>query len=215
MSRWIDWHDAYEHAGSSLSRRLVVVKERLRTALDESGPSPTILSLCSGDGRDVIGALADFPKATGRVVLVELDEILAARAVRAASIRDLDHVEVRCRDAGAVDSFRDVLPVDVLLLCGIFGNIDHAAVRDVVQNVPYLVKPGGYVIWTRGGSAPDRRAEIRAWFVSAGITELSFDGDPEPYGVGVNQVSYGGNSAASLPQTLFSFQSSHPGGGNR
>ena len=115
-------------------------------------------------------------------MLVENDDTLAQRAKHAATAW-VDAVEVRCRDASDPYSFADVLPVAVLLLCGIFGNIDHTAVKAVIDVVSTLVAPGGRVIWTRGGVDPDRRPEIRRWFEEAGVLELSFDGAPELYGV--------------------------------
>ena len=143
MRNWLDWHEAYGDPGSPLALRLEVVKKRLRTALDQAAPAPTVLSLCSGDGRDVIETLADYPAPTGRVVLVEVDPTLSARARRAAEAQNLCQVEVRCGDAGAVATFADILPVDVLLLCGIFGNIDHSAVKRIVESAPSLVRAGG------------------------------------------------------------------------
>jgi hypothetical protein len=96
---------------------------------------------------------------------------------------------VRCADAGIVSVFSDVLPVDVLMLCGVFGNIERATVRHVVEQVPAMVTAGGVVIWTRGGHEPDDpRPEVRRWFVEAGMPEVSFDGPPNSYGVGVNRV---------------------------
>ena len=206
MGSWVEWHEGYQQPGNSLSRRLEVVKKRLSAALDQLGPSPTILSLCSGDGRDVIGALSDYPSPIGRVVLVEVDQDLAERARTAAEAHKLTKVEVRCKDAGATQSFVDVVPVDVLLLCGIFGNIDHSAVKRVVEFVPSLVRIGGYVIWTRGGSEPDRRRGIRNWFAEVGIEELAFDGAPEPYGVGLNRITGPGLIDERLPERLFSFR---------
>lgn len=207
MGTWVEWHEAYEHPGSSLSRRLEVVTGRLRFVLQKAGPMPSILSLCSGDGRDVIGTLASHPDPVRRAVLVEADAALAARARRAADTHGLSAVEVRCRDAGAVASFVDLIPVDVLLLCGIFGNIEHAMVKRVVDLIPRLVTNGGFVIWTRGGSEPDRRPEIRKWFSDAGHEELAFDGAPEPFGVGLNRVT-GPVTVPSteLPVRVFSFR---------
>lgn len=205
MKDWAKWHEEYENPASPLSRRLEVVTRRLRSALERAGLAPIVLSLCSGDGRDVIAALTDFPGRVERAVLVENDPGLAERARQAAGGRGLTQVEVRCRDAGAVDSFRDVLPVDVLLLCGIFGNVEHQAVRTIVGFVPHLVREGGYVIWTRGGSQPDRRPEIRRWFSEAGMEELAFDGEPEPYGVGLNRVRGSDRPPGPLPERLFSF----------
>jgi hypothetical protein len=181
------------------------VKSRLRSVL-EVGPSPTILSLCSGDGRDVIESLADYPLPTARAVLVEIDEELSERAKKSAEAHRLSNVEVRCADAGEVESFLDVIPVDVLLLCGIFGNIDHSTVRTIVPSLPLMVTVGGYVIWTRGGSAPDRRPEIRNWFVQAGLEEVAFDGAPEPFGVGLNRMTAPPSQDQRLPDRLFSFK---------
>jgi hypothetical protein len=97
------------------------------------------------------------------VVLVENDDTLVHRARRAAAAAGLTGVEVRCQGAAGWRSFADVLPVGVLLLCGIFGNIDHLAIKDVIDAVPNLVVPRGSMIWTRGGSEPDRRSEVRRW----------------------------------------------------
>ena len=206
MRDWDEWHEGYEDPSSALARRLAVVKRFLQTALDGLGPSPAILSLCSGDGRDVIGVLQDRPERVGRAVLVELDGQIASRAARAATDAGLDEVEVRNRDAGALDSFADVVPVDVLMLCGIFGNIEHASVRNVIECASKLVRAGGWVIWTRGGSAPDRRSQIRSWFVDAGFEEIAFAGAPEPYGVGLNRLVRPARGNGDPPPKLFSFQ---------
>ena len=112
----------------------------------------------------------------------------------------------RCKDAGDVDAFRDILPVDVLMLCGVFGNIDHIRVKDVIDVVPGLVSPGGYVIWTRGGSDPDRRPQIRRWFESAGLEEIAFDGSPEPYGVGLNRSTLAIPPSGAIPDRLFTLE---------
>ena len=102
-------------------------------------------------------------------------------------------------------SFADVIPVDVLLLCGVFGNIHHETAESVIGSIPDLVNAGGYVIWTRGGSHPDRRPEIRSFFRAAGLEEISFTGDPEPFGVGLNRVGAAARRAGALPGRLFSF----------
>ena len=69
------WHDAYEQPGSSLHRRLQVVIRLIRRAFDELPPGPIrVVSLCAGQGADLLGAADGHPRAhdlTGR--LVELD----------------------------------------------------------------------------------------------------------------------------------------------
>lgn len=204
---WLAWHDAYDDPSSSLARRLDVVRRRLGEVLDVASAQPRqLLSLCAGDGRDVIPVLARAALSCASALLIERDEELARRAMQAAVASGLDTVEVRCADAGDPASFDDVLPVDVLLLCGIFGNIRHERVKDVIDVVPHLLAERGYVIWTRGASDPDRRPEVRSWFRAAGLAEVSFDGAPEAFGVGVNQlVSRRRDSQRELPNRLFSF----------
>lgn len=71
--------------------------------------------------------------------LVELDDELASRAVIAAKTADSERVVVRRGDAGDPASFSDVVPVDVLMLCGVFGNVEHATVAETVRAVPAMV----------------------------------------------------------------------------
>lgn len=208
MTDWVDWHRAYDSPTSSLARRLAVVQRRLGEALDAvPTANPRILSLCAGDGRDVLAVLgSDHETTPATVMLVEKDETLARRAVAAADQAGLDAVEVRCGDASDPGVFDDFLPADVLLLCGIFGNIDHAEARKVIAVLPKLLATGGLVIWTRGGSTPDRRLELRRSFRSAGFDELSFDGAPEPYGVGLNRMSGPApEDSGALSGKLFTF----------
>jgi len=205
VSTWAQWHEDYDRPGSALARRLVVVQTYLRAALDALDDPAVVLSLCSGDGRDVIGVMAELPGRIRRAVLVENDPGLAGRARRTADDQGLAHVEVRCQDAGAVISFGDVIPADVLLLCGVLGNIRRRTAHSVIGLIPGLVRPGGYVIWTRGGSHPDRRPEVRRWFRSAGLEEVAFAGHPEPFGVGLNRLAIAARPSGPLPEILFSF----------
>ena len=102
-------------------------------------------------------------------------------------------MHVREGDAGLVATFADVLPVDLLLLCGIFGNISTDDIRATVNAVPSMLAAGGAVVWTRGWFGDeDVRPAIRRWFVEAGLREVAYDGDPERYGVGVAQADGGG-----------------------
>lgn len=196
-----------------------MVQRRLTEALDALdapdalGTTPRhILSLCAGEGRDVVPVLATRHARAGlRAVLVERDPQLAGRAADAAHAAGLASVDVRCADAGLVASFVDVLPVDVLLVCGVFGNLAHDHVRAVVGMLPRLVAPGGFVLWTRGGSAPDRRQEVRRWFSEARMEEHAFDGAPALYGVGLHRrpagpVAAGPVQAGGLSGRLFTFE---------
>jgi hypothetical protein len=187
---WIQWHEKYDEPDSTISRRLVVVCKRIAEALDRAPVGPIrVASMCAGDGRDLLGVLQSHPRAgdvSGR--LVELNPQLAerARALAPASI------EVVCGDAGNSDAYEGAVPVDVLLCCGVFGNITDKDIQRTITAWPMLCAPGATVLWTRGASKPDRREEIRQWVNMAGFEELSFDGVNETYGVGVAKLMRAG-----------------------
>jgi hypothetical protein len=202
---WVDWHRSYDDPDSSLSRRLAVVRQRLSETLDVGRTPATILSLCAGDGRDILPVLATRPPGSAVVRLVEQDDALAARARASADAAGLPGVDVTCGDAGAVTTFVDLLPVDLLMLCGVFGNVTPEDVARTVALVPTLVTPGGFVVWTRGRSEPDLRPTVRRWFRDAGLDEVSFDGEPESFGIGVARLPDGAARTDALPDRLFTF----------
>ncbi|HEV7720468.1 MAG TPA: class I SAM-dependent methyltransferase [Iamia sp.] len=213
MEDWVRWHEAYDDPDSSLARRLVVVRRRIAEALDALGSrAQRILSLCAGDGRDLLPVLALRPLAArppdGRpgAVLVENDPTLAAQAQRRARTHGLANVRVLVGDASNPGAFADALPADLLLLCGIFGNISRPDIEATVGAVPALLAPGRHVIWTCGAADPDLRPAIRRLFTDAGLDETSFDGHPEHFGVGAAHLPDTSPTVSSpLPDRLFTF----------
>lgn len=189
MSRdWHEWHAHYDDPGSSLSKRLVAVRGALQGLLSVADGPVRLLSLCSGDGRDTLPVVAaSSVPVTG--VLVELDPDLAARARAGAPAG----VEVRTADAGTTSSFADVAPVDVLLECGIFGNVSDDDIARTVAATPTLLRAGGHVVWTRGNNVPldptsydgDPAELVRGLFADAGLEEVAFISDPSGFRVGV------------------------------
>ena len=174
---WAAWHSAYDDPSSPLSARLRCVQAHLADAVDRAPPGRiSLVSLCAGQGRDVIGVLPDHPRRDDvRAVLVEADERIAGPARAAAAARGLAQVEVRVADASLVASFADALPADVLLLCGIFGNVSEADIERTISAAPALCRPGATVIWTRGRRPPDLTPRVRAWFGDNGFEEVAFD----------------------------------------
>lgn len=176
-THWQSWHHAYDDPDSSLSRRLRVVKSQLAAALDEASSGPIrLLSLCAGDGRDVLGVLADHPRAPDVVAtLVELDPVLAGRARRAAAGLGVGSVDVREADAGVPSNFaRDDERYEVVACCGVFGNISIDEIRTTVQGLAGIVAPHGSVVWTRHRRAPDATGTVRRLFERAGFVEAAF-----------------------------------------
>ena len=175
-THWVEWHRAYEDPGSVLARRLEIVEAQLRGALDEMPPGDLrVLSLCSGDARDLLDVLAVHPRARDVAALVvDLDDALLGRAASRAGELGLDAVSTRCADAGTTAGYVDWLAVDVLLACGIFGNVSDADVHQCVSGFPAMLRRGGHVLWTRHRRQPDLTGQIRSWLDSMGFEERAF-----------------------------------------
>jgi hypothetical protein len=205
---WVAWHGAYADPSSSLSMRLRRVRAHLSRALDEARAGPVrLVSLCAGQGHDVIGVLPGHRRRDDvHAVLVEADPDNAALARQAAAQAGLANLEVRQADASMVPGFADALPADVLLLCGIFGNVSDRDIPRTIGAAPALCRPGATVIWTRHRRPPDLTPQVRAWFTAGGFDEVAFDAlaTDTLTGVGVNRLRYA--PAVTLPTVpLFTF----------
>lgn len=172
---YVGWHSSYDDPNSSLSWRLGVVQGYLRRSFDDH-PGPTrVLSVCSGDGRDVLGVLAARSDAERfSVTLLELHPAIAHAARDAAQAAALTGVEVRTTDAGTSDAYVGAVPADVVLLVGIFGNISVEDIRRTITAAPQLCRTGATLIWSRGRDRDDLNDDIRSSFTAAGFTELDY-----------------------------------------
>ena len=189
-SEWVEWHEGYAE-GTPLARRLSIVQDSIHNALDGC-PRGTIhvISMCAGDGRDLLGVLpAHARKDDVRARLVELDPELAERArQRAAEVSPA--IEVVTGDASLTTAYAGAVPANILLVCGVFGNLTDDDIRHTVGHLPSLCAPDATVIWTRGTFAPDLTPSIRGWFTDAGFTELDFIAIPgTTTGVGANRLA--------------------------
>lgn len=178
---WRQWHRAYDDPNSSLARRLQVVQRDLRRALTQAPRGEDgvrrMISICAGDGRDVLPVLAQHD--SGRAVealLIELDPTLSQHARMTATNFGLPRVEVRTADAGATDTYLGIAPAHVVLACGVFGNITFNDVRRTIAALHALLVADGIVIWTRGRAddGRDPSLEVRTRFSEHGFSEMSF-----------------------------------------
>lgn len=188
MIDWVKWHEEYDDPESSRARRLGVVQRRIREFLDGAPKGKIrILGMCAGDGRDLLGVLNSHPRVQDAVgSLVELDETLARRARALAP----PQIEIRCSDAGVSDAYAGACPADLVLSCGVFGNISSEDVRTTIASWRFLCTLGATIIWTRAGDSEyDPRAQVRRWVIESGFEEVAWDGEPETYGVGVARLA--------------------------
>ena len=205
---WLEWHGPYDVDGSPLQRRLAIVQQHLRDALDRSPAGPIrIVSVCAGQGRDLLGVLPDHPRGSDVVArLVELDPRNVALARRAVDESRVSGVELVVDDASMTSAYEGAVPANVLLVCGVFGNISDDDIAHTVACLPSLCAAGASVIWTRHRRPPDLTPRIRGWFGAAGFEELRFDTAVDAlFAVGSHRLS--GAPTPFTPGTrLFSFE---------
>jgi hypothetical protein len=204
---WVAWHAAYDVDDSLLRRRLEVVQARVRDALDAAPPGTVrCVSMCAGQARDIVGVLADHPRradVVGR--LVELDAANVRYARRSLSQARARGVEVVQGDAGLLGAYDGAVPADLVLACGVFGNIDDADIARTVAHLPQLCARGATVVWTRHRKDPDLTPTIRGWFADAGFVEVAFDA-PEGTSFGVGTHRFDGEPQPLAPTSrLFRF----------
>jgi hypothetical protein len=106
-------------------------------------------------------------------VLVELDDTLAQNARDAAAAAGLSGVRVLAGDASLSDTYDGIAPAEIVLACGIFGNISPDDIRNTAASLPMLCAPAATVLWTRYGKPGDDLApDIARWFDDAGFDLL-------------------------------------------
>ncbi|MEU2611799.1 class I SAM-dependent methyltransferase [Micromonospora sp. NPDC007271] len=188
---WYAWHADYDQPGSALSHRLAELRGRLRAALDAAPAGPLrVISLCAGQGRDLIPVLAAHPRrddVTARLVELDPRNVEVARA--AAADVGLTGVEVVAGDAALTDRYADLVPADLVLACGIFGNITDADIRATVRHCASLCATGGTVFWTRHRREPDLVPAICDWFAEEGFTPVAVSSPADGVGVGVHRFT--------------------------
>jgi hypothetical protein len=172
---WKAWHDKYDDPASDFSKRLETVRARIADALDAAPAGPLrALSICAGQGRDLIPVLAEHPR--GRDVharLVELDPDNTAFARELVTEAGLENVEVVTGDASLTDHYLDLAPADLVIVCGVYGNLRAPDIENTIAACAGLTKTGGTVVWTRGRKPEvERVPQVCAWYEQHGFEQL-------------------------------------------
>ncbi len=206
-TNWLVWHSEYEAPASPLARRLVVVQQFLEAAVaSHDGRRLRVLSVCAGDGRDVLPVLARWQRRkeiSGR--LVELQPELTERARAEAQRLSLAAIEVVCGDAGQPRNYTGAMPADLVVVCGVFGNISDTDIHRLITSLPTMCAPRANVVWTRHRRSPDVTPRIRQWFAAAGFNELAFSSPgPNQFSVGRHEL-VGPVGTTRVADPLFTF----------
>jgi hypothetical protein len=209
MTDWNQWLVRYDKPRSPHSQRLVTVQRLIARRFDRTAPRPiSALSICAGDGRDIIQVLADRHDAARiTATLVELDPRLCARARAQATEHALSGVGIIEGDAGVTDTYAGLARADLLILVGVFGNIVDTDVKTTIATLPALCGADALVIWSlrqqprRDQTAHDaelcgalsrrndsaRVDRIRGWFAEQGFEEVFANREDAAFHVGAQR----------------------------
>ena len=209
---WVQWHDGYD-IWPPLQARLRAVREHISNALLACPVgSIQVVSLCAGDGRDLIGVLPEHSRRRDvSALLIEASADLVARGEAATAQFDLgSHVCFVREDATQSSTYLEVGPPDLVVAAGVFGNLLDGEVRRLIFSLRRLCKPGGFVVWTRNLIELDGEratALIRDLFREAQFEEMAstrtspgafavathaFRGNPDPLVPGTKMFEFTG-----------------------
>lgn len=203
-----DWHDDYERPGSSLHRRLQVVIDLLGQALDALPPGPVrFVSLCAGQGADILTVAEQHRRGgdlTGR--LVELDPRNVDAACERIATSGLQGFEVVEADAGLSEAYAGAVPADLVVACGIFGNISLDDIERTIRFLPAMCAPGAHVVWTRHPRQEGVIESIEEWLEEAGFErDALVIAEDASYGVGSAHLIGEPSRPPQREQQLFRF----------
>ena len=179
--RWYSWHNDYDDLETVATRRLQVVQETLTQALDMA-PRGALraISMCAGQARDLLPILINHPRGQDiSAMFVERDELNAAFLLGAIGSTGLVDIDVVQADAGNTDTYLSSGPADLVLLGGVFANIDLIDARSTVDTLTALCRPGAVVVWSCYGPRLTEAAEIPVLFEAADFQRITARHDAE------------------------------------
>src|ERR1051325_3964951 len=146
---WSDWYQHYDTL-PSLRDRLRLVRELVVESLNDCPPGPIrIVSVCAGDGRDLVGAIVDHPRRDDITAwLLDSHAGSIARGRAAAEAAGLGkQFQFLEADASVAANYVGKVPADVLLLSGFLGHLRHEDIPRLIGSLSMLCQPGGATIW--------------------------------------------------------------------
>ena len=161
---WWRWHSEYDDLSSPRSARLEAVQELLTAALDAaalgsgrntSSAELRLISICAGQGREVLPVLLTHPRGGDvSALMVEFDPLNAGFLTSALGATSLAGVDVAVADAGETSSYAAGVPADIVVCSGVFEHLSAPQVRGLVRGIPLLCAVGASLVWAIDHTPP-------------------------------------------------------------
>jgi hypothetical protein len=149
----------------------------------------TVVSMCAGQGRDILGVLRDFPRRDETVVtLIEQDRRNAEFARETARAADLTDVSVVVGDAGDSTSYVGLAPASLVIMVGFLTHLGDGDLDRLIAFLPQLSAVSGMALWCAGSQHVDLPTEIRTLFARAGFVPVAVQCDVDPrWNIGIER----------------------------
>jgi amino acid adenylation domain-containing protein len=207
---WNEWHKYYDNL-PNLQERLRIVREQIAAALDEFQPGLIqIVSICAGDGRDLLGILQNHPRRSDVAALL-LDNNAESIALGKKSAEETGlawQIRFLEADATLAKNYLGAVPADLVLLSGFLGHLRHADVPGLIGSLPMFCKAGGQAIWNRHLVLHDGHRQvplIRDFFRKTDFEEIHFE-KTDANGFAVGRARFTGRpKSLDSSRVLFEF----------
>ncbi len=182
---WHSWHNHYDDASSPMALRLAEVQNQIALSLNKAPSGPLrVISVCAGQGRDLLGVLqSHFRRDDVSAILIDLEEQNTLAIQSAAQKLGLKNIRALTADASKMEHYVTMAPADLVLMCGVFGNISDKDIRRTISISRRLCGHGGRIIWTRHRRNPDMVPRICSWFHAEKFEQELSAAEDKDYGV--------------------------------
>ena len=147
---WNDWHSIYDDKESAPYKRSIITQELVNNYLNIHKKNIIILSICSGQARDILPAIAgreDKDRIT--TYLLDIDKDCLEYAQEYARIHDIPNVHTINKDASLKESYDDIPKADLIVICGLFGHLVPEDIAATALFLQTLIEDNATVIWSR------------------------------------------------------------------
>jgi 2-polyprenyl-3-methyl-5-hydroxy-6-metoxy-1,4-benzoquinol methylase len=145
-TNWRFWNNEYNDKHSDLNKRLDVIKNNILTCFKELD-NPNILSICSGQGRDILETILDNNIKYNNILLIDIDQDSINVAQEYISNNNMSRIITKTLDAGFIKNYNN-FRADLLLAVGFFGHLSFSDIENTIIKIKQLINNNSYIVWS-------------------------------------------------------------------
>ena len=146
---WTEWHnDFYNNSESDIYKRNEIVKDFITEYLKENDRDLNIISVCSGQARDILPTLVGN-KNKNNVYLIDTEQECLDYARKYAEDNNIQNVHYLNENATILTTYENIPKADLLIFCGALTTVHNDVIGHIANSFKYILKDGGEVIWSR------------------------------------------------------------------